>query len=273
MQPLVAWCRFTPSGGLRKSSFLHYICYVIKPWFILSLALAACSNPQPETHIPLVDSSQTVLDTFVLSDTAQLIHPDSLMHPYHYDVIALVMGDVNADRNPEKVVIYNTGIETDFGQKRVLKIYSKTKQGWAEIASSDQCILPSKHGGALGDPFVGIEIVKGIISLRHHGGSRTKWDYLHKYQWRKQEWKLIGVTIENRDPCISKEVFDLNLLTGKAVNTLYKEKCYKNGDFKEAIEQSADKFNVLGSDTLNLGNTLPGNQTVKHNKQDKFFVY
>lgn len=266
-------CRFTPSGGLRTYSFLYYICYVIKSWFIIPLALLACSSPRDQAHTPLVDSSQAVLNTFVLSDTAQLIHPDSLMQPYHYQVIKEVRGNLYGNSRPEKVVVYNTGIQTDFGEKRVLKVYSKTANGWEEIGSCNQCILSSKSGKASQDPFQNIFIQKGAIVIEHQGGMAQKWSYSHSYKWQQTDWKLTGINTNLFETCGPSQGLGYNLLQGSATYTEGSIECDQAGEPIKLKTNNTQKFKISQGDTLTFNNISVGDNKLIVPKLNKEFSF
>ena len=57
-------------------------------------------------------------------------------------------------------------------------------------------VLPSEHGGMMGDPFEGLSIDRKCIVIHHFGGSRDKWKYTHRFRNQNRDWELVGSTIQ-----------------------------------------------------------------------------
>jgi hypothetical protein len=162
-------------------------------------------------------------------------------------VIAETFGDLDKDGVAEKLIVLDSGLQGDFGTERVVLIFKKAKKHWALWHSSQGSVLPSAHGGMMGDPFEEIKIDRGSIVIRHFGGSRYKWSYVHRYRLEGSAWKLIGATINFGAPCEDFTNFDYNLLTGKAT-------------YEQALDVCPDMENLSDAKDLKETLQLPASQ-------------
>lgn len=68
----------------------------------------------------------------------------------------------------------------------------------------------------MGDPHQKISINRGSILIEHSGGSREKWSYTHRFNFRDNKFYLIGITETITDSITGKSTNrDTNLLNGK----------------------------------------------------------
>lgn len=126
-------------------------------------------------------------------------------------------GDLDKDGIPERVVVYNTPKMTDMGTQRQIYIYKKQNTQWVLWQTIIGAVLPSKHGGMMGNPFEGMSIINHCIVLYHAGGSRERWHYTHKFRYQNNQFQLIGATTNVNMPCNSIISFDYNLSNGKMI--------------------------------------------------------
>jgi|SaaInlStandDraft_1057018.scaffolds.fasta_scaffold32393_2 hypothetical protein len=169
----------------------------------------------------------------------QLINSQKKMDieiPEHYEIIDSTKGDLDNDGIAEKVVVYESDIQTDLGTERHMYIYKKINQNWDIWGKTIGAILPSEHGGILGDPFQKIDIKRNCIVIDHFGGSREKWNYTHRYRFQNDKFHLIGATIIIESPCDYIESFDYNLSTAKASYSIKNDNC-ENGTKKEELKK------------------------------------
>jgi len=115
------------------------------------------------------------------------------------------------------------------GTERQLWIYKQDGKAWKLWHKSIGAILPSEHGGMMGDPFDGIEIEYGCIVVYHFGGSGQKWHYTHRYRYQNNNWYLIGATINFGRLCDYLSNYDYNVLTGKVIGAIDSSKCDDSG--------------------------------------------
>jgi len=135
--------------------------------------------------------------------------------PNSFKILDEIEGDLDKDGVSEKVIVYDTEKETDFGTERQIYIYKKNNDKWELWEKSIGAILPSQHGGMMGDPFEGISIERNCIVINHFGGSRQKWNYTHRFRYQSGDFQLIGATVTFGSPCDYFFTFDYNLSNGK----------------------------------------------------------
>jgi hypothetical protein len=150
-----------------------------------------------------------------------------IQKPKSFKVLEEIEGDLDKDGISEKVIVYDTEKEIDLGTERHIYIYKRKNNNWKLWKKSTGAILPSEHGGMMGDPFEGISIERNCIVINHFGGSRQKWNYTHKFRFQSGEFQLIGATVNFGSPCDYFESLDYNLSNGKIKYEKEIENCEK----------------------------------------------
>lgn len=135
--------------------------------------------------------------------------------------ISEAFGDLDGDSKDERVVVWQ-----DSDLHRVLQIFKRDSENkWIKWQEFSNVIMNSDDGGAMGDPFEGLEIKNRVITINHSsGGGRFEWSCAYKYRLDLKDkiWKLIGVTVDMLDKNVKDQNLDYNLLTKKAI---YKVEC------------------------------------------------
>lgn len=135
--------------------------------------------------------------------------------PKGSEIIQTVDGDLDGDKIPEKVIVYNTKDTTDLGNIRELQILKKINGKWSILEKSRNVILESRGGGMMGDPYQDMEIKKGILEITQAGGSSWKWGYTDKYRFQNGQFELIGYSSSSGKPEEYWTDVDFNLSTGQ----------------------------------------------------------
>ena len=183
---------------------------------------------------------------------------EDIQTPESFKVLEEIEGDLNNDGIPEKVVVYDTEKETDYGTERQIHIYKKNNNEWGLWKKSIGVILPSQQGGMMGDPFDGISIERNCIVINHFGGSRQKWNYTHRFRHQNGDFQLIGATISYGAPCDYVTDFDYNLSNGKIHYKKEAEDCENENSTVEK-ENMTRKLEVLPT----MDSFQPGNNEIK----------
>lgn len=137
--------------------------------------------------------------------------------PKGSEIIETIDGDLDGDKIPEKVIIYNTKDTTDMGNVREIQILKKNNGKWTVLEKSKNAVLESNAGGMMGDPYQSTTIKNGILEIIQAGGSSWKWDRTDKYRFQNGNFELIGYSSTYGKP---EEYFtdvDFNLSTGQLV--------------------------------------------------------
>lgn len=116
------------------------------------------------------------------------------LQPAGSTVIETVDGDLDGDKIPEKVIVYNTKDTTDMGNIREIQILKKVNGKWTILEKSRNAVMESRAGGMMGDPYGEIKIEKGILIISQNGGSSWKWNVTDKYRYQNGHFELIGTS-------------------------------------------------------------------------------
>jgi hypothetical protein len=179
--------------------------------------------------------------------------------PSSYRILQETTGDLNEDTIVEKVIVYDTERNTDFGTEREIHILKKENDQWLLWKKVIGPVLPSEHGGIMGDPFEEISIENNAIVIGHFGGSRQKWNYRHTYRFLDGDWKLVKAKTYSGAPCDSFLSFDYDLITGQINYSKDVENCEDETstlDKKEEIRKPKTLPNMDGFSPGNMELTL-----------------
>ena len=188
--------------------------------------------------------------------------------PNSFKILDEIEGDLDKDGVSEKVIVYDTEKETDFGTERQIYIYKKNNDKWELWEKSIGAILPSQHGGMMGDPFEGISIERNCIVIHHFGGSRQKWNYTHRFRYQSGDFQLIGATVTFGSPCDYFFTFDYNLSNGKINYEKETEDC-EHENSKIENEEMIIKLETLPK----MNGFYPGNTELKFPKSETTISY
>jgi len=137
------------------------------------------------------------------------------LQPAGSTVIEMVDGDLDGDKIPEKVIVYNTKDTTDMGNIREIQILKKVNGKWTILEKSRNAVMESRAGGMMGDPYGETKIEKGILIISQNGGSSWKWDVTDKYRYQNGHFELIGTSSTSGRPGDYWKDIDFNLSTGQ----------------------------------------------------------
>ena len=215
--------------GMKIRELTSIVCFV-------SFFLFSC-GPQEELSIKVVDENEKIdvqYEEGEITDDPEYVE-DNIVS---VDILTEAIGDLTKDGIDERVVIRNTSEVGDFGIIREILIYNWEDEHWVLWHTSTGAVLPSEHGGMMGDPFEGVSIERGCIVFKHFGGSRDKWNYTHRFRFQNNNWELIGATIVVGAPCDQWETLDYNLSNGDVVYTIEYGECEN-----ELPTKDVNKFN------------------------------
>lgn len=137
------------------------------------------------------------------------------LQPAGSTVIETVDGDLDGDKIPEKVIVYNTKDTTDMGNIREMQILKKVNGKWTILEKSRNAVMESRAGGMMGDPYGETKIEKGILIISQNGGSSWKWNVTDKYRYQNGHFELIGISSTSGRPGDYWKDIDFNLSTGQ----------------------------------------------------------
>ncbi|NHN25016.1 hypothetical protein FIA58_004925 [Flavobacterium jejuense] len=193
---------------------------------------------------------------------------EKIQIPKTFKILDETEGDLDKDGIPEKVIVYDTEKETDLGTERQIYIYKNNNGKWEFWKKAIGAVLPSQHGGMMGDPFDEISIERNCIVINHFGGSRQKWNYTHRFRYQGGDFQLIGATVNFGSPCDYFETMDYNLSNGKINYEKETEDC-ENDTSKVEKEEMVMKRKTLPT----MNGFYPGNNEVKFPNSETTIYY
>lgn len=156
----------------------------------------------------------------------QISKPDESVQK-DWSILGSAEGDLNKDGLDDLVIVLrSTGEESNPSSPRVLLIYFRDASNTFTLKETNSTfILKIEDGGIMGNPFQNISINRGSILIDHSGGSRERWSYTHRFNYRDNGFYLIGSTENITDTATNESTTkDYNLLTGKMIETSIKGK-------------------------------------------------
>ncbi len=182
----------------------------MKPVILFLLAyLALACKPDPKNTAEAMGMHQMLSGIAVDSQELAAFIPEG------YTILEVVEGDLNGDGNAKDIALALRERNEEAGSdaaRPLLLLVRKNKS--LEVASSnDEVILCAGCGGTFGDPFEGISIKIGQLTVNHSGGSRDRWTSQITFDYHPDEdaWILTQVHQEAFDALGKEsnlEVFD-----------------------------------------------------------------
>lgn len=237
---------------------------------LIGLSFVACKTESTSEGTTSEDTRAEVSKETNSSPSTTI--PSDPAPPQGYTVLGKTMGDLNKDGIPELLLVYDTPRQTDYGSEREIGIYQQKDNAWELWHTSVGAVLPSEHGGTMGDPFDGIAVENGAITINHFGGSRHRWYYIHRYRYQQGDWYLIGTTIQTGEPCQYWETMDYNLSTKKAKFTREKEACEEEEGSDELVEVNKI-FDIPTPQLPKMDGFYPGDTPVDFPELDTKIYY
>lgn len=175
----------------KRHQFLRIFTLLL---FVFVLLTGSCRETQTEV---VSDSSATTNNVFDSAD-AQMPAQSSDLDPYLSSFIPkgfilfdTILGDLNLDEHRDMLMVLE-GFH-DKEPCRPLIIFLGDSSGLKFVGRNDSLILTADRGGACCDPYTGITINEGNISMANFGGMNSfKWErtITFTYNVRKQDWIL-----------------------------------------------------------------------------------
>ena len=138
--------------------------------------------------------------------------------PEDWKLIAKVEGNLNQDNMADAaaVIEYESLESNESPVRRLLIAFQKDNGNYELSIQSDKAILRADEGGAFGDPFNALEVNRGSLLIKFHGGSTWRWSKAYRFRYQDNGWYLIGSTLTdyyatNADKTVITK--DYNLLT------------------------------------------------------------
>lgn len=105
-------------------------------------------------------------------------------------------GDLNRDGIPDMAAVIEkkTKHKNEAPPRALMIAFGQQDHTFALSIMAEHAILKEDEGGVWGDPFSELSIDDGVVIVRHYGGSNWRWYNTCRFQYRKNDWYLIGAT-------------------------------------------------------------------------------
>lgn len=116
--------------------------------------------------------------------------------PEGFSILDTTKGNLNLDEFPDyALVLKNNKEDEENGAEFVrplLLIAGNADRSLTLAARNDRVVFCKICGGVFGDPFDGIIIKNGFISVEHYGGSNWRWTRIITFRYSKEDktWLL-----------------------------------------------------------------------------------
>ncbi len=115
--------------------------------------------------------------------------------------IALESADLNGDKTKDYILVLEklNPEKDEYGspiKQRPLLIIIRDKQNkLSAVKRNEKMVMCSECGGAMGDPFEGVEVGEKTFTVSHSGGSGTRWSARYKFNYSRidKTWQLVEV--------------------------------------------------------------------------------
>jgi hypothetical protein len=148
--------------------------------------------------------------------------------PANYSLLDSASGDWNKDGYKDLVLILkNDAEEQNPDTTRPLLLLAGTADGgYTLLARNDSVVLCKGCGGVFGDPYTGVVIKNGYLSLEHYGGSSWRWTRVITFRFdpKSGQFRLhrdAGVSYHTSDPDKTTDIISNKTHYGKLLFTNY----------------------------------------------------
>lgn len=192
--------------------------------------------------------------------------------PKGYKLLVKSDGDLDGDKEDERIYVYNTDKKTDNGYERIIYICKKENKEWMLWKEIKGPALPSGKGGKKNDPFNDLLIDNGMIYIIHNLESTDQWYYNHCYKLVDKEFKLVEAVVDYGRPCAKWETYIYNLETGDLKYELAPDVCDDVLIDKYVIAAKKD-YKIENPVMPMMQGFIPGANKLEIPDKDKRIIY
>lgn len=166
--------------------------------------------------------------------------------PEGFILIDWYQDDLNQDGLIDMAAVYNPSFsDSSVIQQKELILYRWNGKNWVEWIRTKEALMPLQDEF---DPYRGIEIENGVLTIRHAGKSDKIWQTLDEYQLIEGDFRLVRYTHTSFVLCDIFQMIGLNVLTGEGMVVITQDPCEEEKE-REKIRET-EEFTV---DSLKIG--------------------
>ncbi|MDQ3129825.1 MAG: hypothetical protein M3Q99_03555 [Acidobacteriota bacterium] len=119
--------------------------------------------------------------------------------------IALESADLNGDKTKDYILVLEklNPEKDEYGspikQRPLLIIIRDNQNKLSAVKRNEKMVMCSECGGAMVDPFEGVEVGDKTFTVHHYGGRGTRWSVRYKFNYSRinKTWQLFEVKNES----------------------------------------------------------------------------
>lgn len=166
-------------------------------------------------------------------------------------------GDLNNDGLVDiAAVLEKEDISQEAPDRAIMVAFGQEDHTYKRSVIAEHAVMSANEGGIYGDPFEGLTIEKGVLVLRHVGGSNWRWYNTYRFRYQDEAWYLIGATtgsyFTGNELIDNADEDDYNLLTGDFVKKTWDEEAGKQvverGNRGKKALVNIQNFDVLAAE-------------------------
>lgn len=140
-----------------------------------------------------------------------IIKGEEITLPKNYSLLDFCQGDLNQDGQRDIAIIIEQQPGNESGSRAVY-IFLKNHMGYDLKHENHTLVLGSKNGGVYGDPYAGISIAEGVLTISDYGGSATRWGHDYSFEYKENELllaKVISIGHSTHTLNGARDIYDL----------------------------------------------------------------
>lgn len=111
--------------------------------------------------------------------------------PSNYMIISYDTGDLNSDGEKDySITVEHLPGYSSYDRQTYVLISDGDKE-FKVIKDNNNLAFGAAEGGVFGDPFTGVSIDEGSLSIRNYGGSSDRWAYEYKFSFLDSKLQLV----------------------------------------------------------------------------------
>lgn len=144
--------------------------------------------PSEEESVPEYKASD--IRAILESQAVQISSGEPIQMPPSFDILDSCLGDLNLDGIHDLAVIVQKQ-EENFCTDRTIYILTGQQEGNYLVKFQNGSLIgDSNSGGVYGDPYSGMEISSGKLTISVYGGSSSRWGYSYQFSYGQQSLVL-----------------------------------------------------------------------------------
>lgn len=152
-------------------------------FFLILAVFSSCKDPKAGVEVTLPVSEKRLKADSVTAKGGVDAHI-----PKGFVLMDSIRGDLNTDGYSDLVLVLrtpgeDTASDASAYKRPLLILTGLPDQNYKLAARNDDLVYCYQCGGLFGDPYNGLEINNGALSLNHFGGSNLRWsnEFVFRY--------------------------------------------------------------------------------------------